>query len=247
MTNNTDLFGDTFGFHYKATTLDAIVARFVPTTDFSLYPELVGRKWFGYRDLSPGQSLFLFIDRFSKEFKRLVHTNWGKIVSKNSKGKYTSWDRAPIFIKPISWRNFQIGTMRSFWNAMCHADNSGIPYDFYCRTVIEIAAEEGWAGAPSPNQLYHPRLVARVELSWERHLSEVTVFTAHPFFKAPAFEDHPWQIEYAEYLCSMIRKRGNLSAALGQAMIQKQALPAAYAAKRFGTFAVKDALAVAQR
>ena len=138
---DTDHLGEYYGTHFKPSMLDAIVARFVPPADMTVYADLVGKKWFGYRHLSPGQSLFLFIDRFSTEFKAAIHKNWGRIIRSDASGKINVWNRHPNYIHPHKWKEFPKGYMRAFWNAMAHADDAGIPYDFYCKAVIEVAVD----------------------------------------------------------------------------------------------------------
>lgn len=246
MNTLTDHLGEFYGTNLKPSALDAVVARFVPPSDFSLYPELIGRKWFGYRNLSPGQSLFLFMNRFSKEFKDAATRNWGRIYRKDSQGNIKAWQRAPLYTKPHKWREFKKGTVRAFWNAMCHADDAGIPYDFYCRTVIEIAAEQGWEHAPGPNQLYHARVASEVKERWESHTRDMTVYTDHPFFKNTAYCAHDWQKQYADYLIKCIRHRASTTSALYNAMIQNQALPAPLAAKEFGVDSVRRAIDIAK-
>lgn len=243
----TDHLGDFYGVALKPSTLDAFVARFVPPDDFSLYPELVETKWFGYRSLAPGQSLFLFIDRYKSAYQAVGQKNWGRKVSITKAGRVHVYNSQPIFVAPERWRSFRKGTMLSYWRAMSHADLIGTPYDFYCKTILQTAADRGWAKLPMPAQLYGSKMVCDVQDAWNEANAEYTTYTDHPYFKNPAFEGDRWQVEYGEFLSRNIRKRGNIPAAIYHAMIRMNALPPQIAVKNFGKAAVRDAIAFGKR
>jgi hypothetical protein len=104
-------------------------ARFVTTADFARERELMERKWYDYRFMSPVEATELFSEIFSKIYREKWREYFDKNESANKKGRISG--------NIIANRREFV----SFWRARQFCDENGWLYDFYIREAMECIFE----------------------------------------------------------------------------------------------------------
>lgn len=223
-----------YGEHMSDDSLEAFVAQCVHPKHWDAATEQYGRKWFGYRFLTPGRCLHLFADRYSRAYK-----------AANGRGRTVS-SRSHIFTSANFIRMVDKKYVPGLWHAMAYADDIGVPYDFYCTTVFNIADREGWKRMPLPNQIYHTRMVWQVKQAWEERLSSgVLVRTSDPYYALANCKGHKWQIEYQTWLLDQAMKRPNPKYALAKILFEEPQVLPSRAARIIGIDRVVEARKIA--
>lgn len=221
---------DYYGEDMSEDSLEAFIAKCVLPKHWDAATEQYGRKWFGYRFLSPGKCLHLFADRYRRAYAGAKGRGLGR-------GSLSRIFTNPNFIRMADERHIS-----SLWHAMAHADDIGVPYDFYCTTVFEIADREGWDNVPMPNQIYHERMIWRVKQAWlERLQSGTLVRTSDPYYALANFHQHPWQIEYQDWLLNQALSRPNPKFALAKILFEEPQVLPSRAARTIGVERVVEA------
>lgn len=221
---------DYYGQEMSEDSLEAFIANCVPPKHWDAATEQYDRKWFGYRFLSPGKCLHLFSDRYRRAFAGAKGRGLGR-------GNLTRIFTNPNFIRMVDKRY-----VTSLWHAMAHADDIGVPYDFYCSTIFEFADREGWERLPLPNQMYHSNMVWRVKQAWlERLQSGTLVRTTDPYYALVNFHQHPWQVEYQDWLLNQALSRPNPKFALAKILFEEPQVLPSRAARTIGLERVVEA------
>lgn len=232
--------GAFFGSHLSPDSLDAYVARVAKPHDWKLIGTLYERKWFGYRFISPGAGLFVFADRYRTAYKEIS----GRLLARKRTPTFTNEDA----LHPNSRTPMKPADVCGLWMAVCIADDLGIPYDFYCRTAMEIAHRWGWQYLPRPTQMYGDRLVAEIDLAWKLSLTDRLPRTTSPHYSLKNYCQHPWQHAYMDFLIAAAMARPNPRFALVNVMFDDnpQVLPS-YAAKKIGLDLVREVSSYAKK
>ncbi|MEM5495441.1 hypothetical protein [Hoeflea sp. AS16] len=177
-------------------------AENVPAEVRAAEPDLMMKKWFDYRFISPEDATLLFIrhyqDVFRKKFAEYNDVERAKHVQGIDQNKYLSDDR----------------TRTQVWKARQRADEFGIPYDFYIWSSFEFALRRKRNMFPQPNQLHHP---GKAEEYWLEYLAtkwgqalEAGVYkVTHPAYRIENYKDLPAQREYRQSVCERGMESGN--------------------------------------
>lgn len=229
--------GSFYGDHLSPEALDAFLARIVKPEDWSSVSGLYDRKWFGYRFVSPGASLFLFADRYRKAYRTIS----ARLLARKRLPRFTQEDS----LHPNSRNPLSPADLSGLWNAMCIADDAGIPYDVYCTEALEYAHKCGWKYLPRPTQLYTDKIVIAVTEAWRSKSADRIHRTADPHYTVKNFCDHPWQLAYMDFLIASAMKRENPKFAMAAIMFKEPQVLPSYAAKKVGVGLVKEASAYA--
>lgn len=223
--------GEFYGSNFRPVTLDAFVATRIKKSDLGDIASLYETKWFGYRYLSPGQSLFLFADRYRKSIAKVRREDSLRGIGMT----------AANALSTISDNH-----LTGFWRAMCFADAFGIPYDFFCETQVNSAMRRGLKHPPTPMKMYSDEAIWHVKTEWEKTRCELFTRTEDPHYTLSEHEDD-WQVQYQEYLLDIIEGRTGKAHALASVIYRKPQVRPSRAAARFGIEAVKDARQISRR
>lgn len=224
VSETSDYYGETL----SDDALEAFIAQCINPKHWDAATDQYDRKWYGYRFLSPGRSLHLFADRYRRAYMGAKGRGRGYRA-----GNYT----ASNFIRMAEPRN-----VACLWHAMAHADDMGVPYDFFCSTVFEVADREGWAKMPMPNQIYQDRMLWSVKTAWdERLLSGTLIRTLNPYYALAHYQKHAWQDQYQDWLLAQAMKRPNPKYALAKIMFEEPQVLPSRAAKVIGVERVIEA------
>lgn len=183
--------------------------------------KLTQSRWFDYRHLLPGQATQLFADRFEAIYAEM----YAKLRD------YRTAESVRIFQTEV----FDSPDFLSCWIARQAADEIGCDYDFYIRFALNRAWERGWRYIPRPNQLYNEALTADMKEAWIAESRFILKLAKHERFKLGAYEGHPDQDAYHEYLIAQVTQREQKHMVLGRLLHKEHCLPEALAIERFGS------------
>lgn len=229
--------GPFYGDHLTPEAMDAFIARFVKPEDWSIISDLYERKWYGYRFLSPGACFFLFADRYRKAYRAIS----ARLLARRRTPRFTQEDA----LSPNSRNPMAPGDLTGLWNAMCIADELGIPYDVYCTEALEYGHRCGWKFLPRPTQLYSDKIVVAVTDAWRARSAERVYRTTDAHYSLKNNVNHPWQRGYMDFLIASAMKRENPKFALASVMFKDPQVRPSYAAAKVGVALVKEASAYA--
>jgi hypothetical protein len=233
ITNVYAHLGRFYGDHFPADSLDAFVARTVKPKDWSVIADLYEKKWYGYRFISPGASLFLFADRYRKAYREVATRMLGRVHMP----KWLNEDA----LHPESKHPMSASDISCMWIAMCMADELGIPYDFYCATALAYAHDRGWKYLPKPRQLYSDKMIWEIGEKWKERLASRITRTEDPHYSLANYDKHPWQHAYMDFLIKQAMDRDNPNFALASIMFKEPQVLPSYAATKVGVERVKEA------
>lgn len=197
----------------------------IPAEVRATEPDLMMKKWFDYRFISPEDATRRFIrhyqDVFRKKFAEHKDVEHAKHVQGIEWTKYLSDDR----------------TRTQMWKARQRADEFGIPYDFYIWSSFEFALRRKRKMFPQPNQLHHPDKAEEYWLEylatkWDQALEAGTHRVTHPAYRIENYKDLPAQREYRQTVCEQAMASGHqLSNYIRQYSIDRMQVPAEEFAK----------------
>lgn len=225
-----------YGSTMAPETLDAFLARSVKVPDWGVISELYDSKWFGYRFMTPGQTLYMFADRYRRAYTGVIGRSTRRHI------KYSTLTAANLITRVNK------GQVTGLWKAMCFADAFGIPYDFYCSTVMEMADREGWDSLPQPSQIYHTRFIWQIKQKWEERLKSGTLIrTEAPQYFLSNYEGNAWQDEYMKWLLDQALERPNPKFALAKIMFEEPQVKPSFAANFIDLERITDARDAARK
>lgn len=224
-----------YGAHKAPSTLDAFVARNIKVKDWEPVSDLYNCKWFGYRFLTPGQCLFLFADRY----RRAYDGARGRPAYRHI--PYKKFSKANVL--SLVTKNH----VSAMWNAMAFADTLSMPYDFYCKTVIERCERLGYKALPTPAQIYSTEHMWHAKEVWDERLQGGTLIrTASPHYSLTNYDGHAWQDEYMKWLIDQAMERPNPKYALAKIMFEEPQVKPSFAAKHIDLHLIQEAQRVAR-
>lgn len=177
--------------------LDALAAKHVSLSLLKKERDLYRTKWFDYRFMHPATATREFANQY-----RLAHARVMQRRIDVVQGQFkTGLPRKDLFELPP-------GTITSLWRARQFADEICAPYDWLLITALYYAEERCWTNMPRPQQLYSEEFTTFLKQARAEDCL-IKIRTAdHEFYRAPAFEGHPYQLDYQEYLVSLVKARG---------------------------------------
>ena len=225
-----EFLGDFYGSHLRAVTLDATVLARVKPHNWGDVSTGYETKWYGYRYLSPGQSLFLFADRYRKAVAKVRRDH---AVSGIGLTSVTA-------LAEVSDAQFT-----GYWTAMNMADVFGIPYDFFCESQINFASRMGHKYMPTPQKMFTDSALYAVKQEWDKQKVERFIRTEDPHYTVSKHAG-PWQDDYQDYLLNLVEARHSKARALASVVYEKPQVLPSKAAERLGVEVVKEAKSIAR-
>jgi len=189
-------------------------------------------KWFDYRRLHPTKATLLYAHEYLLAYQ-LFH----RIRLDLERSQY---------MKPVKGytENIFEGKSRdytAYWKGRQSADELGVPYDFYCKTIIRFAEETCWARCPRPSQMYSEKVREPVITAWAERLTYDLVLPNDPFYLAENYQGRPEQKGFQRYLLSVISKRREKRYVLCHVLYEARVLLEPLAIKFFGQDLVNTA------
>jgi hypothetical protein len=232
---------DFSGKEIPADRLDGIMAFAFSRGDLDDARSLFSTKWFDYRFIHPGHSLYLFCHYYAEAVER-----W------RSKFGLNTYFRTQQLTNPI-WRARAIGSkveytltpnrVRTCWlRAVMFADQYGIPYDRWIEWAFEYAFEFNWEKIPMPGQLYSDKMVSYILKRWEEAKDAMLCVPKDPRFLSENYQGHPWQNECQDFFLKQIVCRANPVIALRNFLINEPVITEARARAALGDHNVDRAL-----
>ncbi len=239
MTDANDLdYLPTFrGQEFRPEQLDALLAFAYSKNDLEDARPLFASKWWDYRYVHLGYSLFLFAHHYGQAAER-----WRSKFGINA---YAKLDHLyhPVWRRRGKEVSLAPDAARTGWlRATMTADAFGIPYDRWVNWAFEYAFECQWQRLPSPTMLYGDRLVAHIRQKWQEDCDGLIALPTDPRFLAANYCGHAWQDEFQKWLMDQIAKRQNPITPLRNFLITEPFISEHKARERFGPAVVHVAL-----
>lgn len=196
--------------------------------------DLMGSKWFDYRILHPWQATALFLEAYRSEHA------W---VMRKREDVNSHWFHKGI--KATSLCRTTPTQMTALWKARQAADSIGVPYDYYCRTLLDWAEQRNWTHLPRVSQLYLEDHIQVVLVAWQDSLRTRLRIATEPCYHREAGDE--WhQVEYRRFLLDQVETKTHREFALASLIHRYEHLTEELATQRFGQAVVEKALRVAK-
>lgn len=239
--NDIDFLPDFKGKDYRADQLDALLAYGFNQKDLEECRPLFSSKWWDYRFIHIGHSLFLFAHHYGQTAE-LWRGKFGVNPHAKLDALYHPLWRRRVTRQKSSMTLAPDATRTGWLRAMMFADYYGIPYDKWISFAFEYAFEGKWQRLPQPTMLYTDRLAHYVHERWKEESESLMKLPSDPRYLAVNFTGHVWQLEFQGWLMDQIDKRSNKTRALRNFLCSEPYLSEPLARKRFGNDAVNAAL-----
>jgi hypothetical protein len=195
--------------------------------------ELMGRKWFDYRFMTPMDATDYFITEYGHAFRDY----WDRHIDRNE-------GRLKIGVGSIH-PTINSAELTGFWRARQFADQLGVPYRLFLNWANNGFAQNGWPRVPRPNQLYAARVrsivSAEVMSRWDAYGSHLVRFSSLPQYKVAHFRNLPAQKAHQDWVVRELKRRHARPYLLTQACFAECVLPIDRAVLEFGNEAVETA------
>lgn len=217
-----------FGQHMSATELDAEFLSRLPPSHFIGLSDFQQTAWWGYRFLHPAYRVFLFIHFYQKAYRKCAKMIGRRFI-------------APSFCKANPLADATKSQITGLVKATFTADAHGIPYDFWCDTMMDYALRGTIRSPPQPVQMYVTSGVKYVLDKWAER-NEAGIYLAKaPEFRMENYVGHPVQDAYQNYLLDNVATKGNKAFWLSRLIYTVEQVTIENATKRFGAEVVEDA------
>lgn len=212
-----------FGHEYDAYTCDELA---VANIDRKLLRHkeaaLYCTKWYDYRFMHPTKASFWYADAYIRAYKRTFSSHISADGAKHAKGL-----KSPNIFKLNKCE------LSGIWKGRQMADELGIPYQFYTSVIFNWTTRQGWKRLPRPSQLYSDDAAFVALSAWKRHQESKIVVPIIEDYLTKNFYEHPYQIEFQNWLCERIKERPNPEFALGHYLHKQPMLTRKIASAHF--------------
>lgn len=217
-----------FGQHMSATELDAEFLSRLEPSRFAGVSELQSSTWWGYRFMHPGYRIFLFVHHYKNAFTRCA-----KVLGKSR--------NRPSFFKGNPFADIEPRQLTGLVTATYTADAHGIPYDFWCETMMEYALRGTISSPPLPYHMYNSRSIVNTLGLWAERNEAGIYLARNPEYRVENYVGHPTQDAYQGYLLNNVATKGNKAFWLSRLIYAAEQVTIENATKRFGAEVVEDA------
>ena len=194
--------------------------------------ELFNSKWFDYRSLHPIKATYLYSRAYRK-----AHSNEMRVRLDYDRGQYMTGIKG---MKSGDMFDAKPASYMGLWRGRQEADKMGVPYDFYCRTIMRWAEERGWRHLPRANQMYSTDARDHVLTKWIEEREVRAILPESDFYLARNYVGHPSQDSFRSYLSEMVSRRIHKKFLLSRLIYGEKMLDETTAIQMFGNQIVKD-------
>lgn len=219
-----------YGSNYTDEEYDAIGLRYIKTKYIRKEAMLYTRKWFDYRRMHPVKATYLFAHHYTAAF--------GRMMAKRD-GEHAKYHRGFKGGDPMKAK---AGQNTGFYKARQYADLLGIPYDFFCSYAMSWFTDRLWKRLPKPYHLYSPEFLKAVKTAWGIKLLDSIQVPDDSFYMARGFYEHPDQVAFQHWLCSIIKGRAAPEMALMTYMTLNEYLVDDFVGQYFGEEVIQKAI-----
>lgn len=238
-----------FGVDFETERYNEIALTVATKPMLRVEPELVKTKWFDYRTKHPVYLGYLWAFIYKQEYKRFISKYrdperglyMNGITGKDVFGKSIKKVKSKIKGEPSTEVEKMHPERKAVWRARQKADELGIPYDFYIRTVMEIAESHSWARPPRPQHFTSDEMVSAVIDAWKEKMTTKIVTSDDARFLAENYVGNSDQLDYQMWLIGNIKKRAHKHFGVHYCMVEKKQLLEKFAIKVFGEEVVNKA------
>ena len=213
--------------------MDSVVIDAIPRDLVARETELMRSKWFDYRILHPWQATALFLEAYRSEHA------W---IMRKREDVTTHWFRKGISLAKL--HNGSPTQLTSLWKARQAVDSICVPYDFFCRSLLDWAEQRNWSQLPRVNQLYAEEHVEVARELWEDGKRYRLRTATEPCYHRDAGEEW-YQRDYRLFLVEQVRMRACKEFALASLLYQHEHLSENDVIQHFGHDALRRAQIVA--
>lgn len=230
-----------YGNEMSIENLDGIMAFAFSKKDLEEARSLYASKWFDYRFIHPGHSLYLYCHFYGEAIER-----WR---SKFGVSPYYRLDhlKNPVWrLKSVNGKQEYIlsttGTRTSWLRGVMFADHYGIPYNKWIDWCFQYAFDCNWQKMPLPGHLYGDKVVMYILARWREDRDAMVTVPADPRFLAANYVGHPWQDQCQDWLLETIATRTRPEYALRNFLYNEPLLTEERARAKLGDDIVQKAL-----
>ncbi|UDF05081.1 hypothetical protein [Asticcacaulis sp. AND118] len=221
--------------------LDGLVAFAFGQKDLEDARSLFASKWYDYRFLHLGHSVYLFCHYYGEAIER-----WR---SKFGVSPYFKLDhiRHPIWRCKRNQGKVEYSltpdrTRTAWLRAVMFADHYGIPYDKWVEWSFQYAFQCNWQRMPLPGHLYGDKLVMFIKAKWEADQQSLMTVPLDPRYLAVNYAGHAYQDDCQNWLMSIIAGRPRPEIPLRNFLRHEPLISEAKARAKFGDYIVDMAL-----
>ena len=194
-----EMFGTFYGYALTRAECEMKALQFVDKQNYAFSEaQWFDTKWFDYRFMHPTLATYLYSHYYLEAYRvwiaRRQDLHRSKHVQpiKNVRGDIFMADKREY---------------TALWKGRQAADELGIPYDFYCYTLMRITDEALWERIPRPQQMYAPALKEQVKDLWDIESKARVITAKDQYYAADAYRGERYQESYREYLTVLIESR----------------------------------------
>lgn len=160
--------------------------------------ELFDTKWFDYRMMHPLDATVLFCEAYKRAYSQIMRTH-GRVDYVTAQFR-TGLKRVPYTAQGPSVRT-------SLWKARQTADERGVDYDYFCSTILSIAASREWGELPRPQHMWQEDLLAIfAEKLLNRSMTRL-MGSDNPWFSTENYCGHEVQDAHRAHIFDQLENR----------------------------------------
>lgn len=167
------------------------IAGIIRPEDFERERELHATKWFDNRFISPVAATYAFAADYQEGYRAAWAKHQDQAESVRVRGL------------TLGRRTDNAGEFTALWRARQHADELGVPYDFYVQQCFDLLRSRGVVRIPRPNQLYAKswlrQITERIQAAWAVRQRELPRYSILPQYQSAAFREIAAQIAHIEW------------------------------------------------
>lgn len=168
-------------------------------------------KWFDYRTLHPFDATVLFCEAYKRAYSQIMRSH-GRVDYVTAEFR--------TGLKRVPYTEQGTGVRTSLWKARQAADRQGVEYDYFCQTILSIAASREWGELPRPQHLWQEDLLEIFAEKLVNRSMTRLMGSENPWFSKENYSGHPVQIAHREHILHQLDKRvANRTLAIWSAVV----------------------------
>ncbi|MCJ8600972.1 hypothetical protein MWH03_00055 [Klebsiella pneumoniae] len=159
---------------------------------------LFGVKWFDYRTIHPFDATALFCEAYKRAYSQIMQAH-GRVDYVTAEFR-TGLKRVPYTAQAASVRT-------SLWKARQTADRYGVEYDYFCNTILSIAASREWGELPRPQHMWQEDLLEILAEKLINRSMTRLMGSENPWFSTENYCGHEVQDAHRAHIIRLLEDR----------------------------------------